>query len=379
MAFLREGLDKIMFTIMPKKGDKRLKYRYCKSTETKHFDSITKLKFGDRYANVILFERYPWQTWEREGVRKSTFGVRYFLRIDGFRQMRILLNCQRMYNILNKLEVYDKRLFDDNVVVPSEAYYLEEFIEIVQDRIHEFMSDYIRYRNEIFGDELTNDDLVLYTHQVEMVREGVGLHTSDVSELFKRHSRADSITVYHDQVNTHYFNTHAKRQLKMYQKGVGILRLEATFNDRPHDVVWNWSGPSTHIADSLRSEFDRLLLTMNIPEEWWKTRIMSRDKFIWSLADAIGLRTRKKHNEPSEIMDGLMKVLLHNNSWSQNPHDQDRSDYVRSEEFERLTRWLKRKGLIKTSGNRGVWLPTDRLIFIRDIYQRICKTEGWLV
>ncbi len=372
MASLREGLDKLMMTVRPK--DRTITHPYCQLTAKKYGDLITKLKFQDRYANTILFEKYPWQTWEKEGITKSTYGLQYFLRIDGFRQMRVIINCQRLYNIFNNLEVYDKRLFDDNVVVPTVGYHLEEFIELVQKMTSEIVQDYIALRHEVFGNVVTPADLAVDTHQVEMVREGLGLHTSDLSETFRKHSRAETITVHHSQTNTHYMNTSARRQLKMYQKGVGIVRLEATFNERPKDLVWDWSGEPTQIADSLREEFDGLLKHMGIPLNWWKPRVMEKRKFVWALADAINLRSRRKTLrdgtvEPSKVMDGVLQGLLSQISWEMDPNNED---------FKTLTRRLKRKGLLKHSGARGIYIPTDRLIFLKDIYARFCETEGWL-
>ncbi len=381
MPSLREGLDKLMFTIRTK--DVMTTYKYCKIAEHSYFPSLTKLKFGDRYANVILFNRYKWQTWEKEGIEKTTYGLNYFLRIDGFRQMRVFMNCQRLYNIINDLEVYDKRLFDDNVVIPSVGFYLEEFIDIVKDTLLEVVEDYIKYRKVVFDDDIIRDDIVIDTHQVEMVREGIGLHTSDVSETFKKYSQADTITVFHNQANVHYFNTNFKRQLKMYQKGAGILRLEATFNERAKDVVWNWSGPTTFIADSLRVEFDKLLRHMDIPTEWWKPRIMAKKTFIWFMADIIKLTSLKKSqikDTPAErvVHADLMQVLLHMKSWDKDIEKIKDDKLQQSKDFNALTRWLRRKGLIKSTGVRSQWVPTERLVFLQEIYQRFCETEGWL-
>ncbi len=376
MVSLREGLDRIVLTVRTK--DVLTTYKYCQRTANSYFDVLTKLKFSDRHANVILFPKYPWQTWERDGVRTTTYALKYYLRIDGFRQMRVFLNCQRLYNIIHKLEVYDQRLFDDNVVIPTVNYYLEEFVEMVQDIFLEIKLDYIKHRKVVFGDIIMPDDVVIDIHQLEVVREGIGLHTSDVSETFKRHSRADSITVYHDQVNTHYFNTNYKRQLKMYQKGVGILRMEATFNERAIDVAWNFAGPITQIADSIRVEFDKLLMHMNIPSEWWKSRNMAKKTFIWFIADAINMRSLKRAGEPSVLFHGLMQVLLEMKSWSNKIHDSNEDKPLPSKDFNTLTKWLKRKGLIKSTGMRGSWVPTERLVFLQEIYQRFCETEGWL-
>lgn len=365
MPSLREGLDKVMLTIREKVFEPK-KYPYPKHIADLYVDRLQKLKFSDRYADTLFYTKYKWQTSTRNGVEKSTWGVQYWLRLDGMRQMRVMLNLQRLYNIFNNLEVYDKRLFDDNVVVPSVDYYLEEFVEIVQKQIYEIVNDYIALRKKVFNDVITYDDITVDTHQVEMIREGLGLHTSDVSQTFKEHSRADTITVYHDQVQTHYLTTSYRRQLKMYQKGVGIVRLEATYNERPQDIVWGWQKDDmVHIANSLRREFDRLMRHVGIPDNWWKPRVMKKKTFLWSLADIINLR------DPStkEVLSELLLVLLSLNSWKSDP---------RNEDFRLMTRRLVRKGLLKHSGRRGVYIPTDRLMFIKDIYWHFCDKENWI-
>lgn len=362
---LREGLDKVMLTVREKNFDPK-RYKYDKHIANMFADRLTSIKFGDRYADTIKYEKYKWQTWKHDNIEKSSFGVQYFLRIDGMRQMRVLLNCQRLYNIFNNLEIYDKRLFDDNVVIPSVNYYLEEFIEIVQRVIYEAVNDYIALRKKVFNQTVTFPELTVDTHQIEMVREGIGLHTSDLSHAFKQYSRADTITVFHNQTNTHYLNTNYRRQLKMYQKGVGIIRLEATYNDRPQDLVFNWSSSQIHdIARSLRRSFDKLLQHMGIPDNWWESRVMKKQTFVYSLAEAINLRSKKEKDTPSEVLTDLMLILLVANSWNSTKDNQI------------MTRWLKRKGLLKHSGRRGIYIPTDRLMFLKDIFWTYCEKENW--
>ncbi len=368
MPFLREGLDKVMLTVRHKSLDD---FPYRKDIAKKYADRITRLKFGDRWGNAILFESHPWQTIERHGKFHTSYATKYLLRIDGMRQMRVLLNCQRLYNIQNNLKLYDKRLFDDNVVVPTVKYSMHEFVEMVQKEIRVIMDDYIALRKEVFKEDIIIPDLIVDTHQIEMVQEAIGVHTSDLSESFKRHSRAETITIYHEGTNTHYFKTSARRQLKMYQKGTGICRLEATFNERPGDIVWDWQpGSSERIAESLHTEFITLLSQMDIPWDWHTVRVMEKNTFIWKLADAIGLREKPKKDDegPPEVLADLMKVLLNIKSWKSDSKNEDHTA---------LTRRLRNKGLI-VSSVYGTYVPTKRLMFLQEIYQTICETEGWL-
>ncbi len=367
MVFLREGLDKIMFTI---REDDYTEYPYDKDVEMKYADRIQRLKFAKRWGNTIFLEKHPWQSWKHLGEYRHTYALQYFMRIDGMRQMRVLLNCQRLYNIQNNLMLYDKRLFDDNVVLPSVPYTLLEFVDMVKKEILLIKEDYIQLRDDIFGDKVFMADIVVDTHQIEIVQEGIGVHTSDISETFKRFTTADLITVYHDQINTHYLNTTAKRQLKMYQKGVAICRLEATLNLRPNDIVWGWQdGDSEHITRSLQAEFDDILLEMKIPTDWYKIRSLDLNNFTWGLADAIGLRSRKTLQEDGSYSSGevqweLMKVLLHVRSWKS---DKDTAS---------LTRTLVRKGLLEQKA-RGYLVPSNKLLFLQELYERLKRSEKW--
>ncbi len=371
--FLREGLDKLMFTV--REDDKYDEYPYRREIALKYGDRIQRLKFDKRWGDTIFLEKYPWQSWKYLGEYKHTYALHYFLRIDGLRQMRVVLNCQRLYNIQNNLDLYDKRLFDDNVVLPNVPFVLSEFIEMVQHELVKIKEDYIKLRLEIFGDTVILPDIVVDTHQIEMVQEAIGVHTSDLSTYFRNLSSSDHITVYHEQTNTHYLMTTAKRQLKMYQKGVGICRLEMTINTRPYDIVWNWQNADTdHIVRSLQAEFDDVLTEMRIPVDWYKIRVMSKNKFVWALADAIGLRKKDKEPEvkddPDHDFDNgtvqwqLMKVLLSLSSWRS------------VKDTETMTRYLVRKNLLRRV-ERGKCVPTDRLLFLQDLYQKIEKSEGW--
>ncbi len=371
MTFLREGLDKVLLTIRSKHYTQ---YPYDHDVANKYADRITKLKFSDRYGNVISYDKYPWQTSKYADVERTTYGVNYFLRIDGMRQMRININCQRLYNVFNGLKVYDKRLHDDNVVVPHVRYTLEEFVNIVRRICHEVANDYIELRKVVFGDVITYEDLVIDTHQIEMVQEGIGVHVSDVFSTFREFSRADTITRYYTESGTTYMNTDTKRQLKMYQKGTGLLRVEATFNERPQDLVWNWSDNVTRITESLQKEYQDLLIHMGIPAAWWKPRQMGKKKFVWCLADAINLRTPKKKLEdgttqPSIVMDEMMLVLLTSSSFG---------PLKDNHPWTNIMRRFRRKGLVKPSGVRGQYIPTDRLNYLQNIFRSYCELEGWV-
>ncbi len=367
MVFLREGLDKIMLTVREDDID-GTEYPYSQDIAMKFADRIVRLKFRNRFGNTIFMEKYPWQSWKYLGHRKHTYAVQYYMRIDGFRQMRVSINCQRLYNIQNNLMLYDKRLFDDNVVLPSVPYTLHEFVSMVKKEISLIKEDYVRLRKEIFGQDIPLDTVVVDTHQIEMVQEGIGVHTSDLSDTFRKFSTANTIVVYHEQTNTHYFNQSSKRQLKMYQKGVSICRLEATVNYRPSDIVWAWQdGAVEHITRSLQAEFDEVMKDSGIPVDWYKIRKMSSDKFAWSLADAIGLRNPNNPDDDSdngEVLDQLMKVLLHINSWKS------------TRDTEKMTRRLRRKGLIEPM-SRGMYVPTKRLLFLQELNDRLKRSEKW--
>ncbi len=356
---LRDGIDKIHMTVR-EKGHK--KYRFPRHIALMYSDRLSKLKFSDRYAQVIHFQKYAHKTWRYLGDDKSTYCLEYFLRLDGMRQMRVFLNCMRLYNFKNGLELYKGRLFDDNVVVPSRSFDLLEFVELVRQEIPKIINDYIEIRKRVFRDIVNSDDLTLDTHQVEIVIEGIGLHTSDVSDTFMDFARCDSFKIYHDHTNTHYLNTTGQRQLKIYQKGIGILRLEATFNNRPQDIVFRWNEHSVEdTVRYIREEIDDLYEHMNIPKDWWKHRKMSREKLIHAFTDTMGLRREGKKNGILDI--GLMKTLISIKNWSSNSDNQA------------LTKRLRRKRLIKPVG-RGQYVPSENLRIIQELFAKLDRMNG---
>lgn len=355
MYILREGLDKISFTVR-EKG--RKDYAYPKDVSLMYADRLSKLKFSDRYAVVIHFSKYPWNQWVYQGQSKATYAVEYFLRLDGMRQMRVMLNCMRLYNIKNKLPLSKGLLFDDNVVIPSHIFGLTEFVELVQAELPHFKDDYLELREKVFGDIVTREDLVIDTHQLEVVTEGIGLHTSDVSTTFKDFARCQSFKVYHDHTNTHYLNTAGKKQLKIYQKAVGVLRLEATFNTRPYDFVFNWKKDPVIISRQIQAEFEDLLEDMGIPSNWYEIRTVSRDDLVWLFADALSLR-----DQSDIIRFDLMKTLLVITSWSSNRNNRN------------LTRQLVRKKLLEPYA-RGKYRPTENLQVIQELFNKLDRMES---
>ncbi len=358
MVYLRHGLDKIMFTIRDKSVRE---YKYPKDVAMMYDDRLAKLKFSDRFAQVIHFSKYPHFSWKYQGETKSTYAVEYFLRLDGMRQMRVFVNCQRLYNVENGLPLYDKRLFDDNVIIPSHIYSMEEFVDLVQWQLPILKGDYIKIRKEVFGDELLFHDIIVDTHQVEVVTEGIGLHTSDVSSTFQDFARCDSFKVYHNQTNTHYLNTTGHRQLKIYQKGIGILRLEATFNVRPGDIVFNWIEPQEVVVRQIEAEMEDLYDDMNIPMKWYDCLKINKDKLIWIIANALNLREKGKKD--GAVQSDLMKVLLTIRSWNSNKN------------LSELTRRLVRKKLLRPIG-KARYVPTENLRLIQELFNKLETVEG---
>lgn len=356
MVLVREGIDKVMLTIREKKHHK---YPFPKDVSLMYADRLKRLKFADRYAYVISFSKHPWSSWKYQGEDRFSFASEYFLRLDGMRQLRVLLNCMRLYNIKNELPLYKSGiLFDDNVVIPSHLFSLSEFVDLMKKEIEEIKSDYIQMREVVFGDTVFRDQLVVDTHQVEVVQEGIGLDTFDVSQTFKDFARCQSIKVFHNQTNTHYFNLPGRRQLKIYQKGIGIMRLEATFNVHPKDVIHNWSGDTDHIVRSIQAEIDDLLEDMNIQKQWWITHSIEKDKLVWLMANALKL------TDPTtkEVWVPLMKRLLCLKDW-----DSRRENRLQ-------TQMLKRKKLIEPV-MRGKYVPTENLLMIQELFNKLDRMK----
>jgi hypothetical protein len=367
--FLREGIDKVFLTVREKK---HTKHPYPRDVSLMYADRLVKLKFSDRYAFAISFSKYPWSQWSYQGQSKATYAVEYFLRLDGMRQLRVMLNAMRLYNIRKKLPLYKGGLlFDDNVVVPSQPFVLSEFVEMIKEIIPELKQDYVQMRKDVFNDDVHINELVVDTHQIEVVQEGIGLHTSDVSSTFRDLARCQSIKVFHEQTNTHYFNMPGRRQLKIYQKGIGILRMEATFNTHPKDIIYDWQQDTMHTVRSIQAEFDDLLEDLNLPKSWYKVHTVSRDKLLWLIANSLNIRkymmiTDKDGKEKwvkSDIIDiDLMKILLTITAWSSKRVNRN------------MTNMLVRKKLIKAVG-RGKYIPTENLRMIQELFNKLDRMK----
>jgi hypothetical protein len=359
MVVVRSGLDKVVFTVLDKR---RLKHSSNPTVKLKYSDRLTKLKFQDRYAYCILFEKYPHRTWKYQGQEKSTYGVEYFMRIDGLRQMRVMVNCMRMFNIRHDLKPTPKALFDDNVVDPDVTFVMASFVRIVQELIQEFIDDYIELRKTVFDEEIIRENVEVFTHSMEVVREGLGLHTSDIGYTFQDFPLCDSVKVYHNTTNTHYFNTSGSRQLKFYNKALGVLRMEATFHNYTKDIVLNWQGHPATIAQSIEMEVDELLADMQIPMNWYEAFQIRTVNLIWLIANALDIR-----REGSDELDiDLMKVLLTSKSINS------------TRENRNTIRKLVRKRLVKGQ-MRGKYVPTERLAMMQRLYNIVRRTEGKII
>lgn len=357
MPILRTGIDKITLTV--RTGDMQ-EWPYPKRVAEFYKTQLKRLKFSDRYAMVIEFNSYPHDK-KRDDPSSWTWGLTYFLRLDGMRQMRVLMNCQRIYNIINQLPMYDKRLHDDNVVIPSHQFSLTEFVDLVKRELETLKRNYVKIRKEVFGQSIDPNDVIIDTHQAEIITEGIGMHTNDVSQTFKDYARCDSMKVYHNQTQTMYFNSSDKHQLKIYQKGVGILRLEATLNQRVDDIVLGWKEDSWMITESIEQELTTLLNRMGVPRDWWEKRRMSKDSLLWTLADALGLE-----DEQGNVDAQLMNVLVTSDSFQ--------SKY----ETRNLVRRLRRKKLLKPL-YRGIYVPTERLRLIQELVRKLdAMKELWI-
>lgn len=350
MVILREGIDKVMLTLSHKS---KKEYPYPKDIALMYSDRLRRLKFSDRYSMTIEFNKYCHDSWKYADEVHYSWGATMLLRLDGLRQMRVLLNCMRMYNLENELPLYDKRLHDDNVVIPDRVFHMGEFIDLMKREVPKLINEYCELRQLVFNDLIEPKDVEVNTHQIELVTEGIGLHTSDVEQTFKDHVRCDSFKVYHNESNTHYFNTSNKRQLKMYQKGVGILRLEATLNRRVDDIVFNWNEHTWLICESLDQELRDLMESMNIPNDWWKKRKMSLETLYFVFADALGI-----YKEGNVVDVDTMKVLVNSTNFSSKMFTRkDRQKLMRK----KLLRHLK----------HGTYVPSDRLLGIQQLFSKL--------
>lgn len=348
---LRNGIDKIMLTVRPvgmganHPFPKRIYERY------RAFDRVLKLKFGDAWAQVIGLHKYEWQP--------DSYAIDYMVRLNADRQMRVLVNLMRYYNIRNCLPIWNQRLHDDNVVIPSHHFELYEFVDLMKELRCEILNDYRTIRATIFNDE--PGELTIDVHQIEVVTEAVGIHLADVLDNFTKFARADSVVRYYNQTATVYLNTTSRRQLKIYQKGVGLLRMEMTVNMRASDVTTNFEADTEIIVDSIEREIGYMLTDMNIPRDWWTMRSMNLDTLAWLWADCYELRC-----EDGSPDTELMKVLLTMNSWSSNKENRV------------LTQRLKRKGLIchAPRSKRTFWLPTERLKQLQLLFDKLERTKG---
>lgn len=347
--FLRDGIDKVMLTVRPK--DLSFSYSFPKGVFERYRanGNVVQLKFNDRWSRVIKMSKYDWQ---------GEPAIVYMQRLDQFRQCRVLVNLMRFYNIQNELDYYTKALFDNNVVIPSRMFDTSEFVVLMKQLLPEIMQDYCTIRDFVFGDPVTVDTLTVDTHQIEMVQEGIGMHTSDIAHVFTDHAKCESVVRYFDHTQTLYLNTATrKNQLKIYQKGVGIMRLEATLNNRPNDVVCEWQAPSTVIAQRLNESFAGILSDMQIPIDWWRGREMELDTIIYLFADMLALT-----DEEGKTDTDLMKVLLSSSVYKYKDLDKN------------LVQRLVRKKLI-TRSSYGVYVPTKRLIELQDLFRRIKRSK----
>lgn len=228
---------------------------------------------------------------------------------------------------------------------------------MLKAEIDEVKKDYVEMRRIVFNDHVFLDQLAVSFHQVEIVQEGIGLHTSDVSQTFKDLARCQSIKVHHSQTNTHYFNIPGRRQLKIYQKGIGILRMEATFNSEVRDVLLELREPTDHIVRVVMAELEDLLQDMNLPVHWWKVHTIERDKLVWLFANALRLT-----DEAQRVDVNLMKSLLTSKDWDSNRFN------------EALTKRLRRKKLIEPV-MRGKYVPTENLLMIQELFNKLDRLQ----
>lgn len=349
--FLRDGIDKIMLTVRPK--DLSISYSYPKlcADRYKANGNLTALKFSDRFSSTITIIKHLWE---------DKPAIRYEQRLDGFRQCRVYVNLMRYYNIVNGLPFYTHALFDNNVVIPSRMFDTTEFVQLMlEDIIPQIIDDYILFRDFIFDDHISRNEIEIDTHQLEFVNEAIGVHVNDIAETFIKYSKVESMIRYFSQTQTIYFNDQRKQQLKVYQKGAGIMRLEMTFNDRINDTLCEWKAPAQMIRDRLQERFDKQLIQMGIPAVWWELREMSLSSFIETVAELTGL-----YYIDDVTKDGveLMRVLLTSTCFKY------------SEMNKNLVQKLVRKKLIQRQ-SYGVYEPTARLKELQLLYERLKRVE----
>ena len=355
---LRDGIDKMMLTVRPERFSE---HDYPKDIARLWKDRISKLKFGKKWNMVINFYKHPWQTYKNFDAEKVSYGIHYMVRLNGMRQMRVMLNMMRYYNVVHDLELWKGRLHDDNVVVPGRIFDMTEFVDLMiaeDGLIRQMKEDYCEIRKVVFGDTLTPDMIVVDTHQMEVVMEAIGAHVSDVTETFAEHARCETMVRYFDETATVYLNTPNKDQLKVYQKGVGLMRVEATFNS-PQNAVMGWDSDNWMITESIKQHFAQLLVRNNIPLNFWEKREMKRDTLLWLFADVLKLYTESK-----KIDTDLMKMLIELKSWNGTTSNK------------RTTERLRNKRLIKMVG-KGKYVATPRLTAIQELFRNFDRIEAW--
>ncbi len=354
--FPRFGFDRIMLTVR-KDGDFKKK-KFPKIVAMKFGDRTGRLKFADRSAETVRFTKYPDNSIKGQAerfngdVEEPTPAVAYNIRLDGFRQMRVFLNCQRLYNYQHGLEPHKQRLYDDNVIDAKESYCLQEFMDMVRAELPGFKRDYCYLRREVFGDEVHECDVVIDTHVVEVVQE-VHADLIEYEELLKN-IKCKDITVYRNQTQTTYLNLPGRNQIKLYQKALGLLRMEYSLNFRPNDVTMSWQSDDLdsryRTVFSIEYELKRLLSHAGLPENWYDyTRTRRSDKldFVGSWAAAY------------DISKDQMLNLLGLRYW------------VSRKDNRNMTRKLVRCGLLFGTFNRAVYAPTARMDHIRMLYNGI--------
>ncbi len=51
---------------------------------------------------------------------------------------------------------------------------------------------------------------------------------------------------------------------------------------------------------------------------------------------------------------------------------------IHNKDWTNMMRRFKKKGLVKHSGVRGQYIPTDRLNYLQEIFRSYCQLEGWV-
>ena len=355
---LRDGMDKIMMTV---RAEHYEEFPYPKDIARLWHDRISKLKFGKTWNMVINFYKHPWQTYKQFDEEKTSYGLHYMIRLNGMRQMRVMVNMMRYYNVVHGLELWKGRLHDDNVVLPGRLFDMTEFVDLMiadDGLINQMKKDYCKIRRVVFDDRLTPDTVVVDTHQMEIVTEAIGTHVSDIPKSFIDHSRCETIVRYFDETATVYLNTPDRDQVKVYQKGVGVMRVEATLNS-PRNVVMEWSADNWMITESIKQHFAQLLVRNNIPLNFWEKREMKKETLLWLFADMLKLYTESK-----SVDVDLMKTLSELKSWNGTTDNK------------RTTERLRRKRLIKLV-RKGKYVATPRLTAIQEVFKNFDRIQTW--